>query len=49
MATTPLKTAIATYPHTQALKEGKVDTRDLEFDFIEVSPITRAFRRTCNP
>ena len=47
MATTPLKTAIATYPHTQALKTGDVSAGELAFEHIEVSPITRAFRRMC--
>jgi len=47
MATTLLKTAIATYPHTQALKSGDVSAGGLAFEHIEVSPITRAFRRMC--
>jgi 4,5-dihydroxyphthalate decarboxylase len=40
-----LKTAIATYPHTRALKDGTVKPDDFSFDFVEVSPIIAAFRR----
>jgi 4,5-dihydroxyphthalate decarboxylase len=45
--TTVLKTAIATYPHTQALKDGTVTVPGLQFEHIEVSPIVAAFRRMC--
>jgi 4,5-dihydroxyphthalate decarboxylase len=47
--TTPtvLKTAIATYPHTQGLKDGTVTAPGLRFEHIEVSPIVAAFRRMC--
>jgi 4,5-dihydroxyphthalate decarboxylase len=44
---TILKTAIATYPHTKALKEGTVTVPDVQFEHIEVSPIIGAFRRMC--
>ncbi len=43
--TTVLKTAIATYPHTKALKEGSVGAPGLELQHVEVSPIVGAFRR----
>ena len=45
--TTVLKTAIATYPHTNALKDGSVTAPGLQFECIEVSPIVAAFRRMC--
>jgi len=45
--TTVLKTAIATYPHTKALKDGSVTAPGLQFEHLEVSPIVRAFRRMC--
>src|SRR5206468_4887847 len=44
-AMTVLKTAIATYPHTKALKDGTVTMPGLELDHVEVSPIVGAFRR----
>src|SRR5207245_4840422 len=44
-AMTTLKTAIATYPHTKALKDGSVTAGGLKFDHVEVSPIVAAFRR----
>src|SRR5215467_12588478 len=46
-ATTVLKTAIATYPHTQALKDGTVTAPGLQFEHLEISPIIAAFRRMC--
>ena len=39
------KTAIATYPHTRALKDGTVAPDGYRFDHVEVSPIIAAFRR----
>src|SRR5687767_3138862 len=45
MQTPTLKTAIATYPHTKALKDGSVKPQSFNFDFVEVSPIIAAFRR----
>lgn len=45
--TTVLKTAIATYPHTQALKDGTVTAPGIQFEHVEVSPIVAAFRRMC--
>lgn len=45
--TTVLKTAIATYAHTKALKDGTVTAPGIQFDHIEVSPIVAAFRRMC--
>ena len=40
-----LKTAIGSYPHTAALKDGTVKPAGAELDFVEVSPIIGAFRR----
>ena len=45
--TTVLKTAIATYPHTQGLKDGTVTAPGLRLEHVEVSPIVGAFRRMC--
>jgi 4,5-dihydroxyphthalate decarboxylase len=45
--TTVLKTAIATYPHTQGLKDGTVSAPGLRLEHVEVSPIVGAFRRMC--
>ena len=42
-----LKTAIATYPHTKALKDGSVSAPGIELQHVEVSPIVAAFRRMC--
>src|SRR5260370_31996431 len=39
-----MQIAIGTYDHTQALKDGSVSLPGVAFDFVEVSPITRAFR-----
>src|SRR5262249_51436611 len=44
---TALKTALATYPHTRALKDGAVKTPGLTLDHVEISPIIGAFRRMC--
>src|SRR5207248_10931390 len=40
-----MQIAIGTYDHTKALKDGSVSAPGLSFDFVEVSPITRAFRQ----
>ncbi|MFN0071911.1 MAG: ABC transporter substrate-binding protein [Chloroflexota bacterium] len=40
-----LKTAIATYGHTAALKDGSVKLSGIDLDFVEVAPIIAAFRR----
>lgn len=40
-----LKTAIATYGHTRALKDGTVAPEGASLDHVEVSPIIAAFRR----
>jgi 4,5-dihydroxyphthalate decarboxylase len=39
-----MQVAIGTYDHTKGLKDGSVKAPELSFDFVEVSPITRAFR-----
>jgi 4,5-dihydroxyphthalate decarboxylase len=43
----PLTTAIATYPHTRALKDGRVRVPGVELAHVEVGPIVGAFRRMC--
>lgn len=45
MAQPSFKTALVTYPHTQALKDGSVAPRTFAFEFEEVQPIIKAFRR----
>jgi len=45
--TTVLKTAIATYPHTQGLKDGTVTAPGIQFEHLEITPIIAAFRRMC--
>jgi 4,5-dihydroxyphthalate decarboxylase len=40
-----LKTAIGTYPHTAALKDGSVKPNGIDLELVEVSPIIGAFRR----
>ena len=40
-----LKTALVTYGHTQALKDGSVTPRTFDFEFEEVAAIIQAFRR----
>lgn len=40
-----LRAAFASYSHTAALKAGRVTSDRVAFDFEEVEPITRAFRR----
>jgi 4,5-dihydroxyphthalate decarboxylase len=42
-----LRTAIATYPHTKGLKDGSVSVPGLQFEHVDISPITAAFRRMC--
>ena len=40
-----LRTALGKSPLVRALKEGAVRADRVDFDFVEVEPITRAFRR----
>src|SRR5919198_4436747 len=42
-----LKTVIRTTPVVAALKDGRVAPEELELDFEEVTPITKAFRIMC--
>jgi 4,5-dihydroxyphthalate decarboxylase len=42
-----LRTAIATYPHTKALKDGTVTVPGIPLEHVDISPITGAFRRMC--
>jgi 4,5-dihydroxyphthalate decarboxylase len=44
---TVLKTAIATYPHTKALKDGTVTVPGVQLEHVDITPITAAFRRMC--
>jgi 4,5-dihydroxyphthalate decarboxylase len=39
-----MQIAVGTYDHTRALKDGSLSLPDVSFEFVEVSPITRAFR-----
>lgn len=46
-----LSTVLGNYPHTRALKEGSPAHADVTFDFVEVSPVHKAFApmvRTAN-
>lgn len=45
--TTVLTTALATYAHTRALKDGTVATPGIRFEHVDVTPIVGAFRRMC--
>lgn len=38
-----LRTVMKTYPHTLALKDGTLTSRDVTLDFVEVSPVHKAF------
>ena len=40
-----LKTALVTYGHTKALKDGSISPRTFDFEFEEVPAIIQAFRR----
>lgn len=40
-----LRTAIGSYPHVRALLEGHVSSDRVGFEFEQVVPVTRAFRR----
>jgi 4,5-dihydroxyphthalate decarboxylase len=40
-----LKIAIGSYEHVRAVRDGSVRSDRVRFDFVEVDPITRAFRR----
>lgn len=46
-ATRTLKTSIGPYGHGAALKDGSVKVEGVDLEFIELSPITTAFRRMC--
>jgi 4,5-dihydroxyphthalate decarboxylase len=45
MSNLVLRTAIGTYGHTKALKDGTAKSRHFEMEHIEVSPVTSIFRR----
>src|SRR6204780_2299371 len=38
-----LSVAVGAYPHTQALKSGRIASAALQLEFVEISPINRAF------
>jgi len=40
-----LRTSIGKYDHVQALRDGTVGSERVRFDFVEVEPISAAFRR----
>lgn len=40
-----LKTALASHPHTQAIKDGTIAPAGFALDFVEVKPMIAAFRR----
>jgi 4,5-dihydroxyphthalate decarboxylase len=40
-----LRTAVGTHDHVRALKDGSVRSERVRFEFVDVEPITRAFRR----
>ncbi len=40
---TTLNVCFATYPHTRALKEGKIASDRVALNFTEISPVNRAF------
>jgi 4,5-dihydroxyphthalate decarboxylase len=44
---TVLKTAIATYPHTKALKDGAVTAPGIRFEHLDIAPIRLAIHRMC--
>lgn len=39
-----LRTAIGDYPHVRALRDGRVASDRVQFDFVSITPISRAFR-----
>jgi 4,5-dihydroxyphthalate decarboxylase len=43
-----LKSAVGNYGHVLPIKQGNVRSDRLELSFVEVEPITRAFRRMCS-
>jgi 4,5-dihydroxyphthalate decarboxylase len=45
VSTVVLRTALGKSPLVRALKDGTVTSDRISFDFVEVDPITRAFRR----
>lgn len=45
MSALPLTTAMVTYGHTRALKNGTICSERVQLEHVEVSPIPNAFRR----
>src|SRR5262245_57259162 len=45
MSKPKLKTALVTYGHTKALKDGSITPSTFDFEFEEVPAIIQAFRR----
>jgi hypothetical protein len=46
-STLTLKTALGSYGHVAALKDGSVKPDGVTFDYVDVAPIVNAFRRMC--
>jgi 4,5-dihydroxyphthalate decarboxylase len=46
--TLALRTAIGSYPHTEALKDGRVTSDKLVLEYVDVTPANRAFRPMVN-
>lgn len=46
-ASSVLKTAVATYPHTKGLKDSSVTVPGITLEHVEIGPIVGAFRRMC--
>ena len=38
-----LSVAVGAYPHTQALKSGRIASAALQLEFVAITPINRAF------
>jgi 4,5-dihydroxyphthalate decarboxylase len=43
-----LKSAVGNYGHVLPIKQGSVRSERLDLSFVEIEPITRAFRRMCS-
>src|ERR671915_473880 len=46
-STLTLKTAIGSYGHFAAIKDGSIKPDGVQFEQVEVTPIINAFRRMC--
>ena len=43
----PLKIAIAEFPHTKAIRDGRIPIEGVAAEFVKVEPQIAAFRRMC--